>query len=274
MRLPSGNPITFGYGATSYPYSASNPHAGSDFGYAPDPDWYAPEPCTVTLVTSGSTCGKQVDLLSLDGRRKYRGCHSSTIYVAQGQRLSEGQKVARMGDTGYAFGAHLHFVMWVDGVRVDCTKYLKGVPMAKDTTIKQVFQMGLYRNPDSGALTTYRQTSDEVLVSSVYGSTERANKLKALGISGFDVPGRISGLIGANTALKSEVDTLKAKNKSLQGTVADQGVALEESQAKITELSNRIAELEKQLQESQQPPSEVEGWLRKLIEWIKGIWKQ
>jgi len=39
-----------------------------------------------------------------------------------------------------------------------------------------VFEMGLGRQPDAGAYTTYRKTTDAVLVQSVYVSGERAQR--------------------------------------------------------------------------------------------------
>lgn len=53
----------------------------------------------------------------------------------------------------------------------------KGGIMSKDSTITKVFNMGLDREPDSGAFSTYRAVTDEVLVNSVYDSVERKQVL-------------------------------------------------------------------------------------------------
>lgn len=125
MRLPSTNPVTLRYGATSPPYTSANPHAGTDYGNSPDIYSYTPERVKVTLVNSGTDCGNLLDVESLDGKRKYRYCHSEKIYAITGQTYNEGYKIAKMGQTGLAYGVHLHFVMWVNGVRVDPDKTIK-----------------------------------------------------------------------------------------------------------------------------------------------------
>jgi murein DD-endopeptidase MepM/ murein hydrolase activator NlpD len=38
--------------------------------------------------------------------------HMSGVSVGRGQRVSKGQKIGRMGATGYASGSHLHFEVW------------------------------------------------------------------------------------------------------------------------------------------------------------------
>ena len=45
------------------------------------------------------------------------------VYV--GQRVTRGQYIGPIGDTGYSFGAHLHFEVWKNGVRVDPMLYLR-----------------------------------------------------------------------------------------------------------------------------------------------------
>lgn len=129
MRLPSNNKVVLPYGATVGRYSKANPHAGVDYYATPDPYWYAPEQVRVTLITTGAECGKQIDFRSMDGTRTYRGCHSSELYVKNGQVVSGGFRMGRMGNTGNAKDTitHLHFVMWVRGVRVDADATIKKI---------------------------------------------------------------------------------------------------------------------------------------------------
>lgn len=151
MRQPSPNPVSLKYGAKTPPYSSANPHAGTDYSYysdlaktKPNPFWVAPETVLVTGVTVGTMCGNQIDFQSLDGKRKYRGCHSATIYVKQGQTYKEGIRMAKMGATGFASGAHLHLVMWVSGKRVDpyatINKLTKGEDMYKGKTAEKLYK--------------------------------------------------------------------------------------------------------------------------------------
>jgi len=132
MRKPTTNKLTFPYNSSKPPYSATNRHQGSDYSISPDPYWYAPEPIRVTLVTEGKMCGKQIDFQSVTGSRKYRACHNSIIYAKRGRGYQEGFKMAKMGSTGFAQGAHLHLVMWVNGKRVDPDKTLNKLVGDKD----------------------------------------------------------------------------------------------------------------------------------------------
>ena len=129
-----------------------------------------------------------------------------------------------------------HMMFWVDGKIINggglnWKSTTGGTSMAKDTTIQRVFEMGLSRKADSGALTTYRQTTDEVLVNSVYTSTERASKLKDLKISGGSWVARISNLMTSEA-------TLTAKVNSLTATVTDQNKKIVDYDKQLTELKD------------------------------------
>jgi len=50
--------------------------------------------------------------------------HCSALLVKVGDRVSQGQQIARMGRTGVASGVHLHFELIVDGVNVDPLPHL------------------------------------------------------------------------------------------------------------------------------------------------------
>ncbi len=41
--------------------------------------------------------------------------HNSRLYVSQGQRVDRGQRVAACGETGHAYGDHLHFEVRING---------------------------------------------------------------------------------------------------------------------------------------------------------------
>jgi len=50
--------------------------------------------------------------------------HTSAVYVAVGQRVSRGQRVAAVGRTGWATGNHLHFGVMINGVYKNPELYL------------------------------------------------------------------------------------------------------------------------------------------------------
>ncbi len=52
--------------------------------------------------------------------------HLSRIDVAPGARVSKGQPIGLVGDTGFSTGAHLHYQVMLNGSPVDPTPYLHG----------------------------------------------------------------------------------------------------------------------------------------------------
>ncbi len=50
--------------------------------------------------------------------------HSSRIFVAAGQEVETGQKIATVGRTGNATGPHLHLVMIFNGAHQNPLKHL------------------------------------------------------------------------------------------------------------------------------------------------------
>lgn len=56
---------------------------------------------------------------------KTRYAHCSKLVVKEGQQVSQGQHIANVGNTGYSFGAHLHFEIIKNGQLVDPLLYVK-----------------------------------------------------------------------------------------------------------------------------------------------------
>lgn len=50
--------------------------------------------------------------------------HSSAVFVSPGDYVERGQNIGLVGQTGQAFGAHLHFQVEVDGVAVNPLNYI------------------------------------------------------------------------------------------------------------------------------------------------------
>lgn len=51
--------------------------------------------------------------------------HNSSLNTSVGQKVKQGQTIAYAGETGYAYGAHCHFEIRVNGTKVDATQYVR-----------------------------------------------------------------------------------------------------------------------------------------------------
>jgi len=79
----------------------------------------------VTAGWSDGGYGYYVIIEHDDGvRTLYGHCRSGSLMVKAGDKVSTGQAIARVGNTGYSFGAHLHFEVRVNGSAVNPAPYL------------------------------------------------------------------------------------------------------------------------------------------------------
>ena len=69
--------------------------------------------------------------------------HMAKVYVKYGERVSQGQDIGYMGNTGNSYGAHLHFEVWKGNSRIDPTPYLNAdLPYDKAKTEYAVHTLG------------------------------------------------------------------------------------------------------------------------------------
>lgn len=61
-----------------------------------------------------------------------------TVKVSVGDKVSKGQVIGYMGNTGYSFGGHLHFEVWQGNTRIDPTSYLENDLPANSTLNNEV----------------------------------------------------------------------------------------------------------------------------------------
>jgi len=159
MRRSVNSPyrITLKYGATSSPYSASNPHKGTDYAHGipgVKQAVYAPEAGEVRHGTDKS-CGTFIRLY-VGGKHKHTFCHLSKREVGSGVVVKEGQRIGTTGSTGYATGVHLHHVYYPngDGKHSDYEKLLK--EQEKEMVTKRgldvIYRLRLGRKPTSYAI--------------------------------------------------------------------------------------------------------------------------
>ena len=101
----------------------ARPHEGIDVTAPMGAEIEAPAAGTITDVRWQEGYG---NLLTLDHGFGLvtRYAHCSKIFVARGQRVKRGQKIALIGSTGLSTGPHLHYEVWVNGHPVDPMKYV------------------------------------------------------------------------------------------------------------------------------------------------------
>jgi murein DD-endopeptidase MepM/ murein hydrolase activator NlpD len=123
-------------------YSLSSPfgyrwgraHEGTDLAADCGTPIYAAHAGTVVLARYNGGFGLAVFIDHGNGIQTVYG-HSSELLVSEGQEVAAGDPIARVGNTGYSFGCHLHFEVHIDGQAVDPVPWLKerGVDLVEGT---------------------------------------------------------------------------------------------------------------------------------------------
>ena len=90
-----------------------------------------------------------------------RYMHNSENLVKAGQQVRQGEVIARVGNTGVSFGAHLHFDIRIDGQFVDPLDYVNGddemryqtveaMPEWARPVIQELIDKGILNGGDNG----------------------------------------------------------------------------------------------------------------------------
>ena len=103
-------------------------HKGTDFAAPHGTPIYATADGVVIHAGWQSGYGRMVKIKHEFGIET-RYAHNSKLFVKTGQRVSRGQKIAAMGNTGRSTGTHLHYEVRVGGKAVNPMIYIKA---AKD----------------------------------------------------------------------------------------------------------------------------------------------
>lgn len=121
---PSSRRITSDYGPRESPTAgASSYHKGIDIGAAYGSDIVAAADGNVVFAGYSNSAGNYVTV-SHGGGLYTVYMHCSSLVVSQGQSVSRGQVIAKVGSTGISTGNHLHFGVSLNGSYVNPWNYL------------------------------------------------------------------------------------------------------------------------------------------------------
>ena len=99
-------------------------HSGTDFAGAHGSPIRATADGVVTHAGRAGAYGNLVKIQHAYGYET-RYAHASKIYVKVGQRVSRGDKIAAMGNTGRSTGTHLHYEIRIGGKAINPMRYIK-----------------------------------------------------------------------------------------------------------------------------------------------------
>ena len=122
--LPASDYITSGFGHRESPTAgASSNHQGIDIGAATGSSITAADGGTVITASYSSSAGNYVVISHGNGLSTVY-MHCSKLLVSEGDTVSKGQTIAKVGSTGYSTGPHLHFGVRKNGSYVNPTDYV------------------------------------------------------------------------------------------------------------------------------------------------------
>ncbi len=128
MLWPTDGVLTSRYGYRTHPiYGDRRLHAGIDIGAGNGTPIIAADGGTVVFAGSAGGYGNLV--LISHGTKGGKDlatayAHQSVLLVSDGQAVSRGQLIGRVGSTGNSTGNHLHFEVRLDGDPVDPLDYV------------------------------------------------------------------------------------------------------------------------------------------------------
>ncbi|WP_198586181.1 M23 family metallopeptidase [Roseovarius salinarum] len=125
QKAPFAVPVLQSYRFTSgFGMRWGRMHNGSDFAAPHGTPIHATADGVVTHAGWQSGYGRMVKIEHAFGVET-RYAHMAKIRVNEGQRVSRGQRIGDMGNTGRSTGTHLHYEVRVDGKPVNPMTYIK-----------------------------------------------------------------------------------------------------------------------------------------------------
>ncbi len=122
LIVPTTGTVTSGYGTREATDIISANHAGIDIGATVGTEIIAAMEGTVEEVSSYGDYGNHLKITNGEVSTLY--AHCSKILVNKGDYITQGQKIAEVGNTGRTTGPHLHFEISRSGRTVDPAQIL------------------------------------------------------------------------------------------------------------------------------------------------------
>ena len=116
-------PITGGTMTSAFGLRRGKQHTGIDWGIPTGTEVRAAAGGVVTRASWYNGYGYCVDIKHSDGSMT-RYAHLSSFLVSVGQTVSQGQPIAKSGNTGNSTGPHLHFEIIIKGTAVNPLNYV------------------------------------------------------------------------------------------------------------------------------------------------------
>ena len=110
------------------------PHLGTDYGAPTGTPVWTTARGKITYAGRKGSYGKMVEVTHQNGYRT-RYAHLSKIYVQNGQRVQQQERIGAVGATGRATGPHLHYEIIENGRHINPQSVNSGAtgqPLAKD----------------------------------------------------------------------------------------------------------------------------------------------
>jgi murein DD-endopeptidase MepM/ murein hydrolase activator NlpD len=130
-KVPLSNPVRGSYRYTSKFGGRSDPktggwrqHNGTDMAAPKGTAIVATADGVVTWAGRQTGYGRLVKVKHKQGFETYYA-HLNSIDVKKGQKVSRGDKIGGMGNSGRSTGVHLHYEIRIDGKPVNAIKYIK-----------------------------------------------------------------------------------------------------------------------------------------------------
>ncbi len=127
LQMPVEGRISSGFGTRFHPIDKKTKfHGGIDIAVPKGTPVGAAAEGIVKFAGWKGGYGNLVIIEHPDGTQTRYG-HNDKLLVAEGQKISAGEKISLSGSTGKSTGPHLHFEVRINGKPVDPQKYLSNV---------------------------------------------------------------------------------------------------------------------------------------------------